>query len=98
MRIPFNGLTVSNGKEVVTNVTVQYPVQFRTFLLESLEIYTILYFLTISVKTMSMVLDCLLDRMEEYTNSMESLVEEMTEDYFNEKRKTENLLYELLPK
>ena len=47
---------------------------------------------------MSLVLDCLLDRMEEYTDSMESLVEEMTEDYFNEKKKTENLLYELLPK
>ena len=47
---------------------------------------------------MSLVLDSLLDRMEEYTNSMETLVEEMTEDYFNEKRKTENLLYELLPK
>lgn len=47
---------------------------------------------------MSQVMDCLLDRMDEYSNSMESLVEEMTEDYFNEKRKTENLLYELLPK
>ena len=43
MRIPFNGLTVSNGKEVVTNVTVQYPVQFRTFLLESLEIYILIF-------------------------------------------------------
>ena len=29
---------------------------------------------------------------------MENLVEEMTEDYYNEKKKTENLLYELLPK
>ena len=67
--------------------------QFRTFL-ESFEISIIF----LSVKTMSLVLDCLLDRMEEYTDSMESLVEEMTEDYFNEKRKTENLLYELLPK
>ena len=47
---------------------------------------------------MSLVLDNLLDRMEEYTDSMESLVEEMTDDYFNEKKKTENLLYELLPK
>ena len=47
---------------------------------------------------MSLVLSCFLDRMEEYTNGMESLVEEMTEDYFNEKKKTENLLYELLPK
>ena len=47
---------------------------------------------------MSLVLESLLDRMEDYTNNMESLVEEMTEDYFNEKKKTENLLYELLPK
>ena len=47
---------------------------------------------------MFLVLSCFLDRMEEYTNGMESLVEEMTEDYFNEKKKTENLLYELLPK
>ena len=47
---------------------------------------------------MSTVMECLLDRMEEYANGMESLVDEMTEDYFNEKKKTENLLYELLPK
>ena len=47
---------------------------------------------------MSLVLESLLDRMEEYTTSMETLVDEMTEDYFNEKKKTENLLYELLPK
>ena len=53
---------------------------------------------SLSVKTMSLVLESLLDRMEDYTNNMESLVEEMTEDYFNEKKKTENLLYELLPK
>ena len=51
-----------------------------------------------STRTMSGVLDCLLDKMEEYTNGMENLVEEMTEDYFIEKKKTENLLYELLPK
>ena len=51
-----------------------------------------------STKTMSGVLDCLLDKMEEYTNGMESLVEEMTEDYLTEKRRTESLLYELLPK
>ena len=47
---------------------------------------------------MAVVLECLLDRMEGYTTNMESLVDEMTEDYFNEKKKTENLLYELLPK
>ena len=54
--------------------------------------------ITCSVKTMSLVLDSLLDRMEDYTTGMETLVDEMTEDYFNEKKKTENLLYELLPK
>ena len=47
---------------------------------------------------MGLVLECLLARMEEYATSMENLVDDMTEDYFNEKRKTENLLYELLPK
>ena len=60
-----------------------------------------MYLLTIiicSTRTMSGVLDSLLDKMEEYTNGMENLVEEMTEDYFIEKKKTENLLYELLPK
>ena len=51
-----------------------------------------------SVRTMGLVLECLLARMEEYATSMENLVDDMTEDYFNEKRKTENLLYELLPK
>ena len=52
----------------------------------------------VSPRTMAVVLECLLDRMEGYTTNMESLVDEMTEDYFNEKKKTENLLYELLPK
>ena len=36
--------------------------------------------------------------MERYANNLEALVEERTEDYLEEKRKAEDLLYELLPK
>ena len=44
------------------------------------------------------ILDNLLSRMERYANNLESLVEERTEDYLEEKKKCEDLLYELLPK
>jgi len=44
------------------------------------------------------ILDNLLSRMERYANNLEALVEERTEDYLEEKRKAEDLLYELLPK
>ncbi|XP_055610069.1 atrial natriuretic peptide receptor 1 isoform X2 [Uranotaenia lowii] len=44
------------------------------------------------------ILDNLLQRMEQYANNLESLVEERTQDYFEEKRKCEELLYQLLPK
>ncbi|GBN23738.1 Atrial natriuretic peptide receptor 1, partial [Araneus ventricosus] len=44
------------------------------------------------------ILDNLLSRMEQYANNLESLVEERTADYLEEKRKAENLLYQLLPK
>lgn len=44
------------------------------------------------------ILDNLLSRMEQYANNLEALVEERTADYLEEKRKAENLLYELLPK
>ncbi|UYV84423.1 hypothetical protein LAZ67_X002121 [Cordylochernes scorpioides] len=44
------------------------------------------------------ILDNLLSRMEQYANNLESLVEERTSDYLEEKRKAENLLYQLLPK
>ena len=47
---------------------------------------------------MSLVLDTLLIHVEQYTNNMVKLVEERTRDYFLEKKKTEDLLYELLPK
>ena len=36
---------------------------------------------------MAVVLECLRDRMERYPANMESRVDEMTEDYFNEKKK-----------
>ncbi len=44
------------------------------------------------------ILDNLLSRMEQYANNLEALVEERTSDYLEEKRKCEDLLYELLPK
>lgn len=44
------------------------------------------------------ILDNLLSRMEQYANNLESLVEERTADYLEEKKKCEELLYQLLPK
>jgi hypothetical protein len=44
------------------------------------------------------ILDNLLSRMEQYANNLETLVEERTADYLEEKRKCEELLYQLLPK
>ncbi|XP_015592168.1 atrial natriuretic peptide receptor 1 isoform X3 [Cephus cinctus] len=46
----------------------------------------------------SNILDNLLSRMEQYANNLETLVEERTADYLEEKRKCEELLYQLLPK
>ncbi|CAB3381316.1 Hypothetical predicted protein [Cloeon dipterum] len=46
----------------------------------------------------SNILDNLLRRMEQYANNLETLVEERTTDYLEEKRKCEELLYQLLPK
>ncbi|GBN95714.1 Atrial natriuretic peptide receptor 1, partial [Araneus ventricosus] len=43
------------------------------------------------------ILDNLLSRMEQYANNLEALVEERTADYLEEKRKAEDLLYQLLP-
>ena len=51
-----------------------------------------------SCDTMHLVLESLLGRMEQYANNLENLVEERTEDYFMEKNRTEDLLYQLLPK
>ncbi|KAG2466470.1 ANPRB protein, partial [Polypterus senegalus] len=43
------------------------------------------------------ILDNLLSRMEQYANNLEKLVEERTHAYLEEKRKAENLLYQILP-
>ena len=59
------------------------------------------YFLnliTLSRSSSSNILDNLLSRMERYANNLETLVEERTQDYLEEKRKCEELLYELLPR
>lgn len=57
-----------------------------------------IFVIIISMQTMRLVLESMMLRMEEYANSLENLVTERTEDYFAEKKKTEDLLYELLPK
>ncbi|KAK3788191.1 hypothetical protein RRG08_020897 [Elysia crispata] len=44
------------------------------------------------------ILDNLLSRMEQYANNLEALVEERTSDYLQEKKKAEELLYNMLPK
>ena len=44
------------------------------------------------------VLDMLLHRMEKYANNLEGLVEEKTKALLEEKRRTEELLYQVLPK
>jgi len=44
------------------------------------------------------ILDNLLSRMEQYATNLETLVEVRTADYLEEKRKCEELLYQLLPK
>ena len=43
-------------------------------------------------------MDDLLRRMEQYANNLESLVEEKTEQLSMEKRRTEELLYQVLPR
>ncbi|XP_064112550.1 atrial natriuretic peptide receptor 2-like [Macrobrachium nipponense] len=44
------------------------------------------------------ILDNLLSRMEQYANNLEALVQERTADYLEEKRRCEEVLYQLLPK
>ena len=56
------------------------------------------YYLCFRDNESSNILDNLLSRMEQYANNLEALVEERTSDYLEEKRKCEDLLYELLPK
>ena len=44
------------------------------------------------------ILDNLLSRMEQYANNLEALVEERTADYLQQKKKAEDLLYNMLPR
>lgn len=44
------------------------------------------------------ILDNLLTRMEQYAINLESLVDDRTRDYLEEKKKCEDVLYQLLPK
>ncbi|XP_048755457.2 atrial natriuretic peptide receptor 1-like [Ostrea edulis] len=44
------------------------------------------------------LLDTLLSRMEEYADNLEGLVEERTQNLIEEKRKSEELLYQVLPR
>ncbi|XP_053204418.1 guanylate cyclase 32E-like isoform X2 [Panonychus citri] len=46
----------------------------------------------------SNILDNMLDMMERYTTNLEALVDERTDQLVQEKKKTEDLLYEMLPK
>ncbi|XP_035221552.1 atrial natriuretic peptide receptor 1-like [Stegodyphus dumicola] len=43
-------------------------------------------------------LDNLLNRMEQYANDLESLVDEKTQSLYEEKKKTDELLYQMIPK
>eukprot|EP00057_Strongylocentrotus_purpuratus_P014433 XP_011668907.1 PREDICTED: atrial natriuretic peptide receptor 1 [Strongylocentrotus purpuratus] len=44
------------------------------------------------------LVDTLLSRMEQYASNLESLVQERTEAFYEEKRKAEELLYQILPR
>lgn len=44
------------------------------------------------------ILDNLLSRMEQYANNLETLVEERTGAYLEQKKKAEDLLYNMLPR
>ena len=45
----------------------------------------------------SNIMDNLMKRMEQYANNLESLVEERTKAYMEEKKRAEELLYRMLP-
>lgn len=44
------------------------------------------------------ILDNLLNRMEQYASNLEALVEERTAAFLEEKKRSETLLYEVLPR
>ncbi len=52
----------------------------------------------LSIKEKVKLMDMVLDRLEQYANNLELLVEDRTADFLEAKRKAEELLYQLLPK
>lgn len=44
------------------------------------------------------ILDNLLSRMEQHANNLEALVEERTANYLEQKKRAEDLLYNMLPR
>ena len=44
------------------------------------------------------MLDVMVDRLEKYADNLEELVEQRTSQLFEEKKKTDMLLYRMLPK
>lgn len=55
-------------------------------------------FLAFRISKTHNVLDALLRRMEQYANNLEALVFERTQAFLDEKRKSEELLYQVLPR
>ncbi|XP_026675811.1 atrial natriuretic peptide receptor 1-like [Diaphorina citri] len=75
--------------------------------IENFDVYKVIFVVLSEIYSISLaaldyesnnILDNLLSRMEQYANNLEALVEERTADYLEEKRKCEELLYQLLPK
>ena len=56
------------------------------------------HFYFFSSATLHFIVNSLLICMEKYANNLEKIVEERTMDCFLEKKRTEDLLYKLLPK
>ncbi|MBN3310748.1 ANPRB protein, partial [Amia calva] len=59
--------------------------------------YIKIFILKLNKEKSTSILNNLLSRMEQYANNLEKLVEERTQAYLEEKRKAENLLYQILP-
>ena len=73
-------------------------VLFVTFVRSSLcHVYNIQHFNRGTIHGKN-VLDALLHRMEQYANNLEGLVAERTKELLQEKKKSEELLYQVLPK
>ncbi len=44
------------------------------------------------------IMDNMLDMMEKYANNLEEIVEQRTSELVDEKKKTDSLLYRMLPR